>query len=154
MLQITSMVTQTHLDRCLCSPSRFIKTPQSPPLSRRDLSVHKSIHKRSPDLHHIHSVCVSLSAQPTSLACTCWFVGPSLWRHNNTGQQGNHWRPEGWGGFKFVLGRTKNVRREQRKVRERDNVGVCVCVYIKGGSGWNRMPFLSACHTLSGQEVT
>lgn len=64
---------------------------------------------------------------------------------------------EKWGleGFKFVLGETKNVYEEKRKVRERDKVGVytrtkCVCVFVcKGESGWNKMPFLSAWHTLS-----
>lgn len=47
---------------------------------------------------------------------------------------------EKWGleGFKFVLGETKNVYEEKRKVRERDKVGVyartkcvCVCLCVK-----------------------
>ena len=63
---------------------------------------------------------------------------------------------EKWGleGFKFVLGETKNVYEEKRKVRERDKVGVNArtkaCVFVcKGESGLNKMPFLSAWHTLS-----
>ena len=60
----------------------------------------------------------------------------------------------GLGGFKFVLGETKNVYEEKRKARERDKVCVrtmCACACVcKGESGRNKMPFLSAWHTFSG----
>lgn len=36
----------------------------------------------------------------------------------------------GLGGFKFVLGETKNEYKEKRKVRECDKVCACVCVKV------------------------
>lgn len=55
------------------------------------------------------------------------------------------------GGFKFVLGETKTVYKEKRKVSEGDKISVCMHTSVcKGERGWNKMPFLSAWHTFSG----
>lgn len=66
------------------SPEHY--TPQSPPRSFRDLSVLKSIHKRSPFIPA--RICVrQIAFEPLGRAAiaagTRWFVDTSPWRHNN-----------------------------------------------------------------------